>query len=439
MKTILIAAYLFPPEGGAGTQRAAKFAKYLRELGHRPLVLTGPLEGLSVRSGDKFDRSLLADVEGVEVFRVPPINASGGTGMHGIESWIRPATEAGARIVSAHGVDAILVTMSPFSLAYAGQALRRATRVPLIYDLRDPWTLDGWPLYRSVLDWWRDRYLMLRTLGEADGVIANTPEAGRCLRELLPKLDESRLCVIPNGYDAADFEGALEQAGADPAKFHLVHTGTLHSKALYPPAGALAAVKRFVNYRAETIVREGRTALHVLRAMRRLREGGHELAGQLRLVLVGSRDALTERCVAESGVADQVELTGYLEHRASVAWLRRADALFLPLHGLPPGARSRIVPGKAYEYLASGRPILGCLPAGDAREMVERSGVGFVADPCDDVAIAARLDELLRLWHEERLPKGPSPWVARYERRRLTEDLVDFVDAIVARRRAITA
>jgi glycosyltransferase involved in cell wall biosynthesis len=439
VKTILIVAYFFPPEGGGGTQRAVKFAKYLRELGHRPLVLTGPLEASSVRGGDKFDRTLLADAEGVEVFRPGAGEPGAGSLEERVKRWGRSAVEAGARIGAEYPLDAILVTMSPFSLAHVGRALRRSARVPVIYDLRDPWTLDGWPLYRSVLDWWRDRRLMLRTLGEADGVVANTPEAGRCLRELLPQLDETRLRVIPNGYDAADFEGPLEPLDTDPARFHLVHTGTLHSKALYPPAGPVAALKRLVNYRAETIVRDGRTALHLLRAMRRLREGGHALAGELRLVLVGSRDALTERCVAESGVAGQVELTGYLEHRASVGWLRRADALFLPLHGLPPGARSRIVPGKAYEYLASGRPILGCLPAGDARELVERSGVGFVAEPCDEAAIAARLDELLRLRREGRLPGGPAPFVARYERRRLTEDLVEFVEAIGARRAASAA
>ena len=439
MKTILIVAHFFPPEGGAGTQRAAKFAKYLRELGHRPLVLTGPLEALATRGGDKLDRSLLADVEGVEVFRVPPIEGSGGADAGDVEGWIRPASEAGARIVADQRVDATLVTMSPFPLAYVGRALRSATRVPVIYDLRDPWSFDGWPLYRSFFDWWRDRRLMLRTLGEADGVIANTPEAGRFLRTLLPRLDEGRLCVIPNGYDAADFAGAVQPADTDPERFHLVHTGQLHSKALYPATGPVAALRRLVNHRAETIVRDGRTALHLLRAMRRLREGGHGLAGQLRLVLVGSRDTLTERCVAESGVADQVEFTGYLEHRASVAWLRRADALFLPLHGLPPGARSRIVPGKTYEYLASGRPILGCLPAGDAREMVEQSGVGFLADPCDYGAIAERLGDLLRLWREGRLPSGPAAWVGRYERRCLTEDLVEFVDAIVARPTATAA
>ena len=69
----------------------------------------------------------------------------------------------------------------------------------------------------------------------------------------------------------------------------------------------------------------------------------------------------------------------------------------------------------------------------DRREMVERSGVGFLADPCDADVIARRLDQLLRLWRDQRLPSGRASWVANYERRRLTEDLVEFVDAIVGR------
>ncbi len=34
--------------------------------------------------------------------------------------------------------------------------------------------------------------------------------------------------------------------------------------------------------------------------------------------------------------------------------MRSADLLFLPMQNLPPGVRATIVPGKTYEYLASG-------------------------------------------------------------------------------------
>ena len=201
-----------------------------------------------------------------------------------------------------------------------------------------------------------------------------------------------RLTVIPNGYDAEDFEG-LDEVRPDPARFTLALTGSVLSDVLYPGRGVSERIKRAVRFRAERIYPEGRTLKFLLEGVRLLRERGHAHADKLRVVVAGSNDTSTERSVRESGVADAVELWVSPAQRVG-AMLRRADALFLPLHGLPRGARSRIVPGKTYEYLASGRPILGCLPEGDARDLVEGSGVGFVAPPCDASAIASRLGEM---------------------------------------------
>ena len=112
--------------------------------------------------------------------------------------------------------------------------------------------------------------------------------------------------------------------------------------------------------------------------------------------------------------------------------MRHADALFLPLHGLPPGRRSLIVPGKTYEYLAAGRPIVGCLPEGDARDLVERSRLGFCAHSCRSHEIAAALK---RLWAarqaEHPFERTVPAWLKRFDRRFLTEKLARYLDRIV--------
>jgi hypothetical protein len=42
MRNVLYVAYHFPPIGGAGVQRNAKFVRYLPELGYAPIVVAGP-------------------------------------------------------------------------------------------------------------------------------------------------------------------------------------------------------------------------------------------------------------------------------------------------------------------------------------------------------------------------------------------------------------
>lgn len=65
-KRVLIVAYLFPPIGGIGVQRALKFAKYLGDHGWKPIVLT-----TSEAASATMDEALMAEIpDDVEVVRV---------------------------------------------------------------------------------------------------------------------------------------------------------------------------------------------------------------------------------------------------------------------------------------------------------------------------------------------------------------------------------
>jgi glycosyltransferase involved in cell wall biosynthesis len=164
-----------------------------------------------------------------------------------------------------------------------------------------------------------------------------------------------------------------------------------------------------------------------------MRRRGHPLLRHLHITMVGQAKSANRRCVTESGAADLVTSTGYVSHQTALGWLGRADVLFLPMHGQPPGTRSLTVPGKTYEYLAAGKPILACVPAGDARDLIEASGFGYCADPCDESAIARQLDLLYEHWHAGILPtRPPTAWIKRYERRAIAGRVAEFVERCAA-------
>src|SRR5580704_7061018 len=56
-RRVLLVSYHFPPVGGAGVQRAAKFVKFLRRFGWEPSVLAARDPSVPV-----LDESLVADV-----------------------------------------------------------------------------------------------------------------------------------------------------------------------------------------------------------------------------------------------------------------------------------------------------------------------------------------------------------------------------------------
>ena len=54
------------------------------------------------------------------------------------------------------------------------------------------------------------------------------------------------------------------------------------------------------------------------------------------------------------------------------------------------------IPGKLYEYLAAGRPILALAePDGDTAALVNRSGAGMAVSPEDATGIRRALDQLI--------------------------------------------
>lgn len=440
-RNVLIVSYFFPPAGGAGTQRAAKFAKYLPEFGWSPIVLTHPPEETQYEWNPN-DASLVDDVgEHATVRRVSALKNPSGWARNIpridiAQNWLEPALDEAESIVSSHRVEAVLITMSPFDLCFLGREMKKRLGLPVVYDLRDPWALDGVRLHGSKARWKIDLDAMVSTLSHADGVIANTPEAARAIRNAVPTLGDGDVRTIPNGFDAQDFANApkMHTCSARADSFCLTHAGGFASGALYLYGGALGWLKRLRHFRAEPLDQSGRTPLHLLRAIALLRKQKHPLGSVLHLRLIGRSEAATKRCIAESGVEDAVEQVGYLPHRDAVATLWRADALFLHLHGLPPGRRSLIVPGKTYEYLASGRPILGCLPEGDSRDMVERSGRGYCANPCDPKEIAATLVRMYEdiqggTWQKQ----VDQSWLAAYERKALTGRLARFLEQVCAR------
>ncbi|MBL9149523.1 MAG: glycosyltransferase [Phycisphaerae bacterium] len=422
-------AYYFPPDGGAGTQRPTSFARYLptHDVSVTVVTRTPP----NARNYyEPADAGLLAKVSGTGAARCRIARTP--TPSTGIAAWLPEALALGERVIAEEKPDVILVTMSPFELWRVGATLADRHKIPVVFDLRDPWALDGVQSHRTYFAWRKERDEMRAMLQRGDGVIANTPECRTLFRALEPSLAPERIETITNGWDRDDFPAPAPRVPVGDA-MRIVFTGSFLCKSLYETQSLKKRLARLLRYTPEPITPSGRTPLHLLRAMRLLRDRGEAAGRETRFVSVGQADEWLERCVRESGVAEQVELRGYCPHDETVRAAREADALFLTLHGLPRGHRSRIVPGKAYEYLATGRPILGALPTGDAREIVEASGRGFCADPCNDEDMARAIKAMHEAWRRGAfVESAQGPNVAAYERSKLAGDLARFLARVVA-------
>lgn len=172
-----------------------------------------------------------------------------------------------------------------------------------------------------------------------------------------------------------------------------------------------------------------RSHVYLLEAVARAVRARPDLAAVVEVHLAG---VFTPEDRAIASRYDFVRLHEFLPHDQTLALMRSADLLFLPLYDLPMGRRAGIIPHKTYEYIGSRRPILAAVPDGDARDLLGESGAAVLCRPSDTAAMTQAIVLDVEHWASGLPPRCPRPdVVARCSSARLVADLAAVYDAVV--------
>jgi glycosyltransferase involved in cell wall biosynthesis len=445
VRKILFIAYHFPPAGGGGVQRSLKFVKYLPECGFDPIVLTAKPN--QEHRWTPTDQALADEVpESVKVHQVElpeEVHVPGklerairemlGMRSRFGQTWMNLVIAEGTRIAQEEKPDLIFVTLSPFEGADAAAEISRRTGIPWIADLRDPWALDEFQLHRTRFHRSLEKMQMERSLRSASLIIMNTPESARRLGKTFPRLRANTIVSLTNGYDASDFTGEVQPIPG--GKFSIVHSGYFHAES------GLVERKRRTQYKllgrtVPGVERLPRSHFYLLKALEQWLRDDPGIVNDVRMHCVGVLSKSDLALIDASPAKPLFECSGYLSHTECLRYVRAADLLFLPLHKMPPGMKAGIVPGKAYEYMASGRPILATLPASDARDFVTQAGTGVLCEPGDVEGMLAALKDQYAKWKSGApRPDWDEDFVRQFERKNLTMKLASFLRDIRSARR----
>lgn len=184
-------------------------------------------------------------------------------------------------------------------------------------------------------------------------------------------------------------------APADAGKIAIVHCGLddlfLAAPPLPPPGGGtrLVCVGRLCRDKCQPML---------VRAVAALRDRGIAV----NLVLAGDGDLRSEveALIAEAGLANQIEITGWVGSETVRALLESADALVLPsvAEGLP------VV---IMEAMALGRPVITSWVAG-IPELVRPGRDGLLVAPGDEAGLVEALARFVGMEPAERAAMGES-------------------------------
>lgn len=382
MKRVLIITYYWPPNGGAGVYRWLKLSKLLPEHGWQPVIYT-PANPEVVADDPGLEKDVRSDLEVIKRPITEPFNLykrfTGRSTKEKVQVgflnekkqggwkedfalwvrsnffipdarvwWVRPSVKFLKAYLKEHPVDAIISTGPPHSMHLIGLGLKRALGVKWIADFRDPWTDIDFYAQLKLTSWADAKHKRLEgeVLREADRVTCVSWHWAQDLE----KLGAKRVEVITNGYDPDDLPSPSEPV--DEA-YSLVHIGSLSPS---------------------------RNAPELWSALKQLCDEDPAFAARFKLRFVGPVDHTIAESVAQAGLGGHLERTGRVSHEEAMRHIQRARALLLLVNDTP--NLMGILPGKLFEYVSTGRPILAVGPVeGDVSRVLDRAPHAVINRP----------------------------------------------------------
>lgn len=306
------------------------------------------------------------------------------------KGWNRHALKKAIELIDIEKINHIITTSPPHSTQLIGLKLaKKYPGIRWIADLRDPWTnIYYYDLfYPSRIARRLDLAYEKAVLENASIITTVGPSLGKLFESKIPHLKE-KIKVIHNGYDEADF---VNEESLNPQQFIISYTGTLSES--YPVEGFIRAIQKVLSEGQKVSVK---------------------FTGHISDTLKG--------CFISAIGKENLEFNPYADHKTVIKQMLLSSMQLLVL-AKDPQNRS-FLPGKLFEYIASGKPILCLGPVdGDSAQILENGGYG----KCFDYNDAGSMAEYILSSIKSGIQAVKSP-PAEFSRNALTLKLVGLLE-----------
>ena len=250
MKNIMIIAYKFPPMGGIGTRRWAKFAKYFSKRGYKVHILT-----INYNKIDEINwLHDIMDNKNIVIYRIKsgyPLWLMNYSNIKAIafiqkvinfllkrtlfyidiaQNWAKYMLPEAKKIIQENNIKNVIVTSPPHSIAYFSTYLKiDIPSINLIQDLRDNWNDDIPYSFPETLKffWQKEKsaYMEWFVINHSDYIVNVTEDITQRVVNKF-KNYKDKFITIYNGYDEDDYLMDLKEL-ASQHKIKIIYAGAL--------------------------------------------------------------------------------------------------------------------------------------------------------------------------------------------------------------------
>ena len=273
--------------------------------------------------------------------------------------------------------------------------LAKKFRIKWVADFRDPW---------SKIHYYQDqRISLIQKLDEKlEKKIQDQCEvitcASKSFTDLLMIQTKDKIQVIYNGFDDSD---VIVESNKNDDSFNIVYIGGLNQNRYYPEFFN----QLFSLFNSKILDPQ-----------------------KCRLIIAGSvEDTIRNELETLFAKFNNYQYLGYVAHKDATAWMQKAGILILFLENV--AGYEGHVPGKLFEYLITGNPILGIGNTnGDTAQILQETGVGVIMDKTADYK--DQLKVYYNDWMNNNKKEIPREKIYNYSRISLTEQLAKIFEKL---------
>lgn len=375
MKKVLFITYFWPPSGKASLHWPLKIIKYLPKYGWQPVVLTVDEDTFSAK-----DESLSKDIDpNLKVYKSKTfepfnlykkfigkkkeeqlvasetISTTNKSLAHKISIWIRmnlfipdarigwyfSGVNSGKKIIIDEDIDAVLSVGPPHSVHLIGLSISRKYNKPFYPVFIDPWVDIVYykNFKRSKITLAIDNYLEMKVIKHSAASIFVTETMKNNYVNKYPNAKD-KAKVLYWGYNEDDFEN-LEPMQITNEEV-ILHAGNIFDFQDIPAFWE----------KVKSEIEKGRN---------------------IRLKFIGTVSPGIRLSLDKAGLTDYTEYIGFLPYKLMLEELMKASYLLVC------STEPRHVPGKLFEYLRTGKPIIAFGNDNDeVRKILEETNAGMI-------------------------------------------------------------
>ena len=436
-KKILIISYYWPPAGGQGVQRWLKFVKYLPDFGWEPTVFipenpSYPIvdetlqkdvpKNLKMIKTKIWEPYQLAEKFGKDnkKFKAGQFDVGENQSWKAKLSifvrgnffipdarvfWVKPSVEFLEKYLKVNHYDVLVTTGPPHSLHLIGLNLKKKLPdLKWIADFRDPWTEISYykHLKLTKIADKKHRKLESEVFKNADITLATSYTDAENFR----KKGANAFCIT-NGFDV-DASTTLSMTEENSKTLLLSNSTTKFT---------LSYIGVLEQLRNPEILWE---------TLNDLVQENADFKNDFQLKFVGRLDDKILQKIESSPLKNNLTNLGYQTH--DVALKHMQDSSVLLMTNFPQESSKGIIPGKIFEYLATGKTILSFGPKdADVEKILNETKAGKHFGYEEKENLKKFILESYENWKSGTLNQN-SENIEQFSRKNLTQKLVDLMN-----------